>query len=69
MSLPEFLQEQVLALDPANPQIAARLLRVLSRWERYDEGRQAKMRAVLGSTYRSTAKHRDNNAPCLSSMV
>jgi aminopeptidase N len=45
----EFLQEQVLALDPANPQIAARLLRVLSRWERYDEGRQAKMRAVLES--------------------
>ena len=45
----EFLQEQVLALDPANPQIAARLLRVLSRWKRYDEERQAKMRAVLES--------------------
>ena len=45
----EFLHEQVLALDPANPQIAARLLRVLSRWQRYDEARQAKMRTVLES--------------------
>ena len=44
-----FLQEQVLALDPANPQIAARLLRALSRWQRYDPERQAKMRTVLES--------------------
>ena len=42
-----FLQEQVLALDPANPQIAARLLRAVSRWQRYDQGRQEKMRALL----------------------
>ena len=42
-----FLLEQVMALDPANPQIAARLLRSISRWRRYDEDRQAKMRAVL----------------------
>jgi aminopeptidase N len=42
-----FLQEQVLALDSANPQIAARLLRAISRWQRYDEGRQAQMRAAL----------------------
>jgi len=42
-----FLGEQVLALDPSNPQIAARLLRALSRWRRYDEGRQAHMRAAL----------------------
>ncbi len=42
-----FLKEQVLALDAANPQIAARLLRSLSRWRRYDQSRQAKMQAVL----------------------
>ena len=42
-----FLAEQVLALDPANPQIAARLLRAISRWRRYDEGRQVQMRAAL----------------------
>ena len=42
-----FLGEQVRALDATNPQVAARLLRALSRWRRYDEGRQAHMRAVL----------------------
>jgi aminopeptidase N len=42
-----FLKEQVLALDPANPQIAARLLRAISRWRRYDAARQSLMRAVL----------------------
>jgi len=41
-----FLQEQVLALDPLNPQVAARLLRTLSRWQRYEPGRQDKMRQV-----------------------
>ena len=43
----EFLVEQVLALDSANPQIAARLLRAMSRWQRYDQARQEKMRAQL----------------------
>jgi aminopeptidase N len=42
-----FLREQVLALDTFNPQIAARLLRAISRWRRFDQGRQAHMRAVL----------------------
>ena len=31
----------------AGPQIAARLLRAIARWRRYDDGRQAAMRAVL----------------------
>ena len=42
-----FLGEQVLTLDEKNPQIAARLLRAISRWRRYDEPRQALMRGVL----------------------
>jgi aminopeptidase N len=42
-----FLSEQVLALDSLNPQIAARLLRTMARWQRYDEVRQAHMRKVL----------------------
>ena len=42
-----FLGEQVLMLDEKNPQIAARLLRALSRWRRHDETRQALMRTVL----------------------
>jgi len=43
----DFLREQVLVLDAANPQIAARLLRAVSRWQRYDEGRQSHMRKAL----------------------
>ena len=42
-----FLADQVLALDPLNPQIAARLLRSMARWQRYDEGRQAHMQESL----------------------
>jgi aminopeptidase N len=42
-----FLVDRVLELDPANPQIAARLLRALARWRRYDPGRQGLMRGEL----------------------
>ena len=42
-----FLVDRVLELDPANPQIAARLLRALSRWRRFDSARQALMRGQL----------------------
>ena len=42
-----FLVDQVLKLDPVNPQVAARLLRNLSRWRRLDEGRQAHAREQL----------------------
>jgi aminopeptidase N len=40
-----FLTDQVLTLDALNPQIAARMLRVMSRWRRYDPARQALMKA------------------------
>ncbi|RTZ71341.1 MAG: aminopeptidase N [Gammaproteobacteria bacterium] len=42
-----FLVDKVLELDGINPQIAARLLRNLSRWRRLDAGRQALVRAQL----------------------
>lgn len=42
-----FLVDQVLKLDATNPQVAARLLRAISRWQRYDTGRQALMRKEL----------------------
>ena len=42
-----FLADQVLALDPINPQIAARLLNPLGPWRRYGEGRGAHMKAQL----------------------
>jgi aminopeptidase N len=38
-----FLADQVIALDKLNPQIAARMMRIMSRWHRYDEHRQGLM--------------------------
>ncbi|ODB85457.1 aminopeptidase N [Candidatus Thiodiazotropha endoloripes] len=43
----EFLTDQVITLDTLNPQIAARLLRIMSRWRRYDESRQQLMRKAF----------------------
>jgi aminopeptidase N len=42
-----FLLDRVLELDPLNPQVAARMLRQLARWRRYDSGRRALMQAQL----------------------
>ena len=42
-----FLADEVLALDPANPTTAARLVQPLGQWRRYDETRQGLMRAQL----------------------
>ncbi|MDH5570499.1 MAG: aminopeptidase N [Gammaproteobacteria bacterium] len=41
------LTDIVLQLDSLNPQIAARLLQIMSRWRRYDEHRQNLMREQL----------------------
>jgi aminopeptidase N len=41
------LGETVRQLDSINPQIAARMLRMLSRWRRYDESRQELMQQQL----------------------
>jgi aminopeptidase N len=42
-----FLADVLLALDPINPQTAAKLLPPLGRWKRFDADRQAPMRAEL----------------------
>jgi aminopeptidase N len=42
-----FLADRILDLDPLNPQIASRLLYPMTRWRRYDDDRQALMRAQL----------------------
>jgi len=42
-----FLADQLLRLLPVNPQVTARLLNPLTRWRRFDPGRQALMRAEL----------------------
>jgi len=42
-----FLTEQILALDPLNPLIAARLVQPFNNWRRHDAGRQALIKAAL----------------------
>ena len=41
------LSAQILALDPVNPQTAAKMVPPLGRWRRFDESRAALMRAAL----------------------
>jgi len=54
-----FLAGRILQLDPLNPQVASRLTRGLSRWQRYDENRQAHMRAALESLTAAPGVSRD----------
>jgi aminopeptidase N len=42
-----FLADQVLAIDPMNPQIAARLVSAFTMWKRYDEKRKTLMKTQL----------------------
>lgn len=42
-----FLADQVIVLNKLNPQIASRLLAPLTRWRKYDAGRQGLMKAEL----------------------
>ena len=41
------LADLIIALDPKNPQTAARMIPPLGRWKRFDEGRAALMRGEL----------------------
>ncbi|MBJ7500857.1 MAG: aminopeptidase N [Sphingopyxis sp.] len=43
----KLIADLVIALDPKNPQTAARMIPPLGRWKRFDEGRQALMKAEL----------------------
>jgi aminopeptidase N len=43
----QFLADTIIRLDPANPQIAARMVSPLGQWRRFDDGRQALMKAEL----------------------
>lgn len=42
-----FLADQIIRLNQANPQIAARMLTPLTKWKRYDENRGGLMRAEV----------------------
>ncbi|MDJ0806878.1 MAG: aminopeptidase N [Gammaproteobacteria bacterium] len=55
----QFLADQVIALDKLNPQVAARLLRVMSRWRRYDPQRQTLMKAEFERVLAQSGLSRD----------
>jgi aminopeptidase N len=42
-----FMTEQVMALDPINPQVASRMARNFERYRRYEPGRRSQMRSAL----------------------
>ncbi len=54
-----FLADRVLELNGLNPQVAARMLRIMARWRRYDAGRQALMRAQLERVLKTDDLSRD----------
>ncbi|HEY8034927.1 MAG TPA: aminopeptidase N [Methylobacter sp.] len=43
----QFLADQIIALNTLNPQVASRMVGALTSWRRFDEGRQALMKAQL----------------------
>lgn len=43
----QFLTEQIIAIDPINPQIAARMVSALTLWKRHNNHRQALMKTAL----------------------
>jgi aminopeptidase N len=53
-----FMREQIIALDPINPQIAARMARNFERWKRFEPKRKGMMKAALEavSTVRGLSK-------------
>ena len=54
-----FLSDMILALDPLNPQVAARMVAPLGQWRRMDVGRQAEMRAALSSVLAASGLSRN----------
>ena len=54
-----FLADQVLRLDPLNPQIAARSVGVLGRWRKFDPARQELMKSELQRILESDGLSKD----------
>jgi aminopeptidase N len=54
-----FIADHVLALDPMNPQIAARLVSAFTIWKRYDEKRKDLMKAQLERILRTGKLSKD----------
>ncbi len=55
----ELLADWLIRLDPVNPQTAARMCNAFQTWQRYDENRQAMIRAQLERIARTPNPSRD----------
>jgi aminopeptidase N len=54
-----FLADQIIALNTLNPQIASRMVGALTSWRRYDQGRQALIKAQLERIMTTEAVSKD----------
>ena len=54
-----FVADQVVALDPLNPQVAARLVSAFNSWRRFDADRRGKIEAELDRISRSRGLSKD----------
>ena len=54
-----FHADRILELDPINPQVAARILAPLGRWQRMDKARQALMKRELERILKAPRLSRD----------
>lgn len=54
-----FLAAQITALDPVNPQVAARLARCFDRWQKFDAQRKDHAKAALLALHTRTGLSRD----------
>lgn len=54
-----FLADRVLELDRLNPQVASRMLRLMTRWRRYDSSRQRLIREQLQRVLAADSVSRD----------
>jgi aminopeptidase N len=53
------LADQIIALDPINPQTAAKMVPPLGRWQRFDDLRQNQMREQLSRIADTTGLSKD----------
>ncbi|HZP92879.1 MAG TPA: aminopeptidase N [Burkholderiales bacterium] len=54
-----FVADRVIALDPLNPQVAARIARCFDRWKKFDAGRRSHARAALERILGTTGLSKD----------
>jgi len=65
----KLIADLVIALDPKNPQTAARMIPPLGRWKRFDEGRAAMMRAELERILAQPGLSRDTTEQASKSLM